>query len=340
MQLDPYANAFYRTPKLGEWQTDRTEMKPGIHERKYELDSLCAVMRLSHGYYSATRDLSPFDADWQNAVETIIETIRIQQAGTGELEEPPYSFQRDSSNPTETLALGGQGHPARRCGLSKSPFRPSDDAALLPFLVPANAMAVVTLRQVSEILTALGNVNLSQSATALADEIAAGIAQHAVVSHARHGQIYAYEVDGYGSHYLMDDANVPSLLSLPYLGFCTHDDAIYRNTRAFVLSLDNPYYFEGKAGSGVGGPHVGLNSVWPMSIIMQALTSTSDDEIRACLSTLKATHAATGFMHETFWKDDAQRFSRHWFAWANTLFGELVLTLHEKNSALLTENIF
>lgn len=222
MQIAPYANAFFRTPIVGGWQNAHTEMRPGIHERKYELDSLCAVLRLSHGYYSATRDLSPFDADWQNAVETIIETIRVQQAGTGELDDLPYRFQRDSSNPTETLALNGQGHPARRCGLSKSLFRPSDDAAMLPFLIPANAMAVVNLRHVGEILTVLGNATLAQKAAVLADEIAAAIAQHAVVTHARHGQFYAYEVDGYGSHYLMDDANISQLVELALLGFLRH----------------------------------------------------------------------------------------------------------------------
>lgn len=338
--LDPYANAFYRTPVAGHWQSDHTEMKPGVHERKYELDSLCAVLRLSHGYFQATRDTTPFDADWLRAVELIVETMRVQQAGTGELDELPYRFQRTNASATETLALGGESHPVRRCGLSRSPFRPSDDAALLPFLIPANAMAVVALRQAAEILRALQHEDRVLEVEALAQEIADGIAQNAVVSHARHGQIYAYEVDGYGSHYLMDDANIPSLLSLPYLGFCKRDDAIYRNTRAFVLSADNPYYFEGAAGKGVGGPHVGLGSIWPMSLIMQALTSSEESEIVACLRTLKATHAGTGFMHETFWKNDAQRFSRHWFAWANTLFGELILTLNETNPALLQKTVF
>ena len=153
-------------------------------------------------------------------------------------------------------------------------------------------------------------------------------------------QIYAYEVDGFGSHYLMDDANIPSLLSLAYLGFCALDDPLYRSTRAFVLSADNPYYGEGKAGRGVGGPHVGRGWIWPISIIMQALTSDSEEEITRCLRTLKSTHAGTGFMHETFWKDDANRFTRHWFAWANTLFGELILKLNRERPQLLRESVF
>lgn len=348
--LDPYANAFYREPVLGHWQTDRTLMKPGVHERKYELDSLCAVLRLSYGYYvhsrdangggADNRDTTCFDEEWLRAVALILATIRAEQAGTEEVNDPAYSFERISTRPTETLALNGRGQPARRCGLSKSPFRPSDDAALLPFLVPANAMAVVALRQVAEILDAVGTEfsaasSLASQASALARDIAAGIAQQAVVTHPHHGDLYAYEVDGFGSHYLMDDANVPSLLSLPYLGFCAKDDAVYMRTRSFVLSADNPYYATGSAGSGVGGPHVGLGWIWPMSIIMQALTSDSDEEIAQCLRTLKATHADTGFMHETLWKDDARQFTRSWFAWANTLFGELILTLHRERPHLL-----
>ncbi|MBV9866270.1 MAG: glycoside hydrolase family 125 protein [Abitibacteriaceae bacterium] len=346
--LDPYANAFYREPTLGHWQSDITTMKPGVHERKYELDSLCAVLRLSYGYYAVAQDITCFDADWVRAVELILATIRNGQAGTGEQVEPPYTFERNSKRPTETLALNGQGQPARRCGLSKSPFRPSDDAAMLPFLVPANAMAAATLRQVAPILIAIaGDSEGSQSqralaaqAESLAAEITAAIEQHAVIEHWQYGTIYAYEVDGFGSHYLMDDANIPSLLSLPYLGFCSREDAIYRHTRAFVLSEANPYYAEGAAGSGVGGPHVGLGWIWPMSLIMRALTTDSEAEISECLSTLKRTHAGTGFMHETFWKDDASQFTRSWFAWANTLFGELILTLHREHPQLLQQSDF
>lgn len=339
--LDPYANAFYREPVFGHWVSDRTEMRPGVHERKYELDSLCAVLRLSCGYYAVSKDTSCLDEDWQRALQVIINTIRTEQAGTGEETVSPYKFERSTTRATETLPLEGHGHPVRRCGLSRSPFRPSDDAAHLPFLVPANAMAVAVLRQTAAMLneSKIAPEMASQAAT-LAEEIANGIRDYAVVNHPRCGAIYAYEIDGFGSHYLMDDANIPSLLSLPYLGFCDTDDAIYRNTRAFVLSENNPYYAVGKAGKGGGGPHVGLGWIWPMSIIMQALTSDSDEEISACLSLLKSTHAGTGFMHETFWKDDASRFTRHWFAWANSLFGELILKLNRERPQLLRETVF
>lgn len=334
---DPYANAFYRDAmQTGHWASDKTAMRPGVHERKYELDSLCAVLRLSYGLYDATGDASCFDADWNQAVDLTLHTIRDQQAGTDETDDPPYRFQRETPNPTDSLTLGGLGHPARRCGLSKSPFRPSDDAASLPFLVPANAMAVVGLRRVAEILRDVGRrPEAAQQAQSLADEINDALYQHALVDIPRHAHIYAYEVDGFGSFYCMDDANVPSLLSLAYLGFCDAGDPVYQNTRAFVLSPDNPYYAEGKAASGIGGPHVGLGWIWPMSLIMRALTSRSDDEILLCLRQLVSTDAETGYMHETFWKDDPARFTRSWFAWANTLFGELILTLHEERPHIL-----
>ena len=158
----------------------------------------------------------------------------------------------------------------------------------------------------------------------------------------RHGRLHpggpwAYEVDGFGNTLFMDDANVPSLLSLPYLGCCPVSDPVYLETRRRVLSDDNPYFFRGRAAEGTGGPHVGLGMVWPLGIAMRALTSTSDAEIRACLRTLRDTHAGTGFMHESFDKDDPARFTRKWFAWANTLFGELVLKVRDERPELLRQ---
>ncbi len=334
---DPYANAFNRTPHQSEWVSDHTAMTDDLHERKYELDSLCAVLRLASGYYEVSRDTSCFDARWHDAMRLIIATIKSEQAGSDEPQV--YRFQRMSPRPTETLAGNGYGQPAARCGLSKSPFRPSDDAALLPFLVPANAMAVACLKRLAALWTALGHPEDAAGASALAAEIDAAIRAHAVVTHPQFGEIFAYEVDGFGSHYLMDDGNVPSLLSLPYLGYCRADDPVYVNTRAFVLSPANPYYASGAAGSGVGSPHTGLGTIWPMSLMMQGLTSSSDTEVRACLQTLRDTDAGTGFMHESFWKDDAADYSRPWFAWANTLFGELILRVSSQFPGLLEDKL-
>jgi meiotically up-regulated gene 157 (Mug157) protein len=334
--LDPYANAFNSdTEHVSHWVTDMTEMRPGVHERKYELDSLCAVLRLSLGYWEATRDSTPFDSSWNAAMDLILQTIRVEQVGAEEYPRSPYHFLRPSDQPQNVV---GPGHPGRRCGLSRSPFRPSDDPTLLPYLVPANAMAVVGLRGLMRLWAeACPRPDAAQNAQRLADDIDMALENAAVYAHPQHGEIYAYEVDGFGSAYCMDDANVPSLLSLPYLGFCDRSEARYQRTRACVLSGDNPYYSEGRAGSGIGGPHVGIGWIWPMSITLQALTSTSEDEIRHCLKLLKTTHSGTGFMHETFWKDDPTRYTRSWFAWANTLFGELIVMLDRDWPGLLRQ---
>ncbi|HEX4084923.1 MAG TPA: glycoside hydrolase family 125 protein [Chthoniobacteraceae bacterium] len=325
LQIDPYANAFLEDGnRTSEWITDLTEMRPGVHERKYELDSLCAVLRLCVGYYDHVGDSACFDGNWLRAVELILDTIEAQQEGTSD--DPPYRFARQSNRPHETLILGGRGQPARRCGLSKSPFRPSDDAANLPFLIPANAMAVVMLRRAIPLLRMVQGGNpMATRAEQLANAIDQGLRSQAVVPHPVCGEIFAYEIDGFGAQYLMDDANIPSLLSLPYFGYMNADDSLYKRTRSFVLSEHNPYYFQGISGSGIGGPHVGLGWIWPMAIIMQALTSTSEAEVASCLAQLKGSHGGTGFMHEAFWKDNASQFTRPWFAWANTLFGELIL---------------
>lgn len=324
--LDPYANAFERDETVvSHWASDRTDMKPGLHERKYELDSLCAVLRLSRGYHAATGDISCFDENWAAAVDKIVETIRREQTPATEEERAFYEFQRGDSE-SGVLPLWGRGNPGRACGLSRSPFRPSDDPTIFPYLIPSNAMAVVELRAVAELCASvLGQPERAAALSKLAGEIAEGIERHGIIQHPRLGRVYAYEVDGYGSHYFMDDANVPSLLSLPYLGYCVSGDPVYQATRRGVLSDANPYFSTGSAAAGIGGPHVGQGHIWPMSLIMRALTSEDEAEVRTCLEALKRTHAGTGFMHETFWMNDPERYTRPWFAWANTLFGELIL---------------
>ena len=142
-------------------------------------------------------------------------------------------------------------------------------------------------------------------------------------------------MDGYGNFYCTDDGNIPSLLSLPYLGAVKTDDPLYQATRRFLLSAANPYYCQGKAASGPGGPHVGIDMIWPLGVIMEGLTSTNDAKIHQCLDTLQRTHAGTGFMHEAFYKDDPKKFTRAWFAWANTIFGELVLKTFNEHPHLL-----
>jgi meiotically up-regulated gene 157 (Mug157) protein len=325
INIDPYANAFNMGPTGSEWDKDITDMKPELHERKYEIDSLCYPLRLASEYWKLTGDTSVFGEDWVKAVTNILRTFRQQQRKT---DLGPYRFQRSSTLASETTMNSGWGNPVKPVGLIASVFRPSDDATTFLFLVPSNFFAVSSLRKAAEILEKVnGNAELGSECTSLANEVEAALQKYAICNHPKYGKIYAYEVDGFGSQILMDDANVPSLLAMPYLGSVDVADPIYQNTRRFVWSEDNPYFFKGKVSEGIGGPHAGYNMIWPMSIMMRAFTSTDDNEIRWCVKTLMDTDAGKGFMHESFDKDDASHFTRSWFAWANTLFGELIVKL-------------
>jgi len=323
--IDPYANSFNEGPTGSEWKTDITDMKPELHERKWEIDSLCYTIRLAYHYWNTTGDTAVFDTDWQKAAKLIYKTF-IEQQRKNSL--GPYKFLRKTDRQLDTVSNGGWGQPLKPVGLINSTFRPSDDATTYGFLIPSNLFAVTSLRQLAEISTKVTNDKVfADQCTALAKEVETAIQKYAIVNHPKYGKVYAFEVDGFGNTALMDDANVPSLLGLPYLGCVDKNDPIYQNTRKLVWSTDNPYFFKGKAGEGIGGPHVGYDMVWPMSLIMLAMTSNSDTEIANCMKTLISTDADTGFMHETFHKDDPKNFTRSWFAWANTLFGELVLKL-------------
>jgi meiotically up-regulated gene 157 (Mug157) protein len=337
--IDPYANAFVRStsaPPLSWALHDETDMRPGVGERKWEIDSLCYPIQLAHAYWQTTGNTAPFDATWRQTAHAIVRTFREQQRKTG---RGPYHFQRTSAAPTDTLMLSGYGNPIRPNGLICSMFRPSDDACIYPFFIPANLFAVASLHKLAELATGpLADPQLASDCNALAAEVADAIARYGVVDHPVHGKIYAYEVDGYGNHVCMDDANAPGLLSLPFLGCCSLSDPLYQRSRAFALSRDNPYFFQGKAGEGIGGPHIGLGYIWPMSILLRAFTSNSDTEIRQCLYTLRNTTADTYFMHESFQQDNPSDFTRAWFAWANTLFGELIMQLSRANSPLLKED--
>lgn len=333
--IDPYANAFNKEPDPDtEWMSDMTDMKPELHERKWEIDSLCYTVRLAYNYWKTSGDTSVFDEDWQKAARLIHKTFVEQQRKDG---VGPYTFQRETSRQLDTLSNEGYGRPVKPVGLINSSFRPSDDATTFGFLIPSNLFAVVSLKQMAEICEQVtGDDELAGKCRSLADEVDTAIEKYGVVEHPVHGKVYAYEVDGFGNTTFMDDANVPSLLALPYMDSVDRDDPVYRNTRNLVWSTDNPYFFRGKAAEGIGGPHIGYYMVWPMSITMRALTSRDDEEIRWCLKTLRDTDGDTGFMHETFHKDDPSNFTRSWFAWANTLFGELVLkTVEEGKTDLL-----
>jgi meiotically up-regulated gene 157 (Mug157) protein len=335
--IDPYANAFMQDPtartNLSWALEDQTEMKPGVAERKWEIDSLCYPMRLAHGYWQATRDATPFDATWAAAARLSIATYREQQRKGG---RGPYRFLRASNRNTETMALEGWGNPARPNGLIQSGFRPSDDACLYPYLIPANLFAVTTLRELAVVASeARHDTALAADATALAAEVEAALVAHGRMRLRDGREVWAFEVDGFGNAVFMDDANVPSLSALAYMGCVPAADPLWRRTADAAWSDANPYFFKGAKAEGIGGPHVGLGQIWPMSLIIRALSSSDDATIRACLRMIRDTDADTGFIHEAFDQDDPAKFTRSWFAWANGLFGELVVHLAATRPALL-----
>ena len=336
--MDPYANAFYKeSDKVGEWAKDYTAMKPGIHERKWEIDSHCYPIRLAYQYWNISGDATIFGDEWLQSIQLTLQTFREQQRKNG---VGPYTFMRYTTRPFDTVGNDGKGSPVKPVGLIASAFRPSDDATILQFLVPSNFFAVTSLRKAAEILTKVNHRDdLAKQCTDLALEVETALKKYATYDHPEFGTIYAYEVDGFGNRLFMDDANVPSLLAMPYLGDVAIDDPIYQNTRRFVWSDSNPYFFKGTAGEGIGGPHIGYDMAWPMSIIMKALTSTDDAEIKQCVEMLIRTDGGTGFMHESFDVNDATHFTRKWFAWVNGLFGELIMKIIDDGKLELLNSI-
>lgn len=324
--LDPYANAFNKEPSGQHGFEDRTnwteKQKPWIWERKYEIDSLCYPVRLSYAFWKETGDASFCDDAFQDAAWTILKVWETEQYHE---EKSPYYFERNDCPPSDTLPRNGKGAPVVYTGMTWGGFRPSDDACQYGYLVPANFFAARTLEQMSEFAEELlCDAALSRHAMALRHQILEGLKKYAVVRHPQHGDVYAYEVDGLGHYHFMDDANVPSLLSLPYLGCVPLDDEIYQNTRRMVLSSENPYYYEGVCAKGIGSPHTPRDYIWPISLCVQGLTSGDKDEVLSLLNMLENMDAGTSLMHEGVFKDDPSQFTREWFAWANSIFSEFV----------------
>lgn len=325
--IDPYANAFNESAD-GRGHQDITQLNPRVWERKYETDSLCAPLYLAYHYWKETNRENIFTDGFLTMLKLILKVFRTEQNH----ESSPYSFQRQNCAKTDTLINQGKGRPVNYTGMTWSGFRPSDDCCKFGYLIPANMMAVVALTYGAEIVREVyKDSELAAEYTGLAEEIQDGISDYGIVEKGGSGRIYAYETDGFGNYNLMDDANSPSLLAMPYLNYCSRDDELYKNTRRFVLSRENPYYSSGSFAAGIGSPHTPKGMVWHIGIIMQALTSDSEEEIRSCLSMLSATHDKTYFMHEAFHPDNPGEYTRPWFAWANSLLAELLITLKEKN---------
>ncbi|MFC5468932.1 glycoside hydrolase family 125 protein [Cohnella suwonensis] len=324
VQLDPYANAFNDSDNGKGHQDDLTQMNGWLWERKYEIDSLCYPIQLAYLLWKTTGRTSHLDPVFSDACRLILKVWRTEQ---NHETDSSYRFERTNCPPLDTLVREGKGSPVAVTGMTWSGFRPSDDACTYGYLIPSNMFAVVVLGYMAELAReALQDEALAKEAEALRTEIRQGLAAHAIVEHPEFGPIYAYETDGLGGYHLMDDANVPSLLALPYLGYCAPDDPIYLNTRRFVLSDSNPYFYRGAAAEGVGSPHTPENYIWHISLAMQALTSLDEEEVLRLLNVLERTDAGTDFLHEGFHADDSSQYTREWFSWANALFSELILS--------------
>lgn len=321
--IDPYANAFNEAPNGHGHQEDKTEMSPWIWERKYEIDSLCYPIQLAYLLWKNTGRTEQFNSTFQEAARTILTLWKREQRHE---EASSYRFERTDCPPSDTLVREGKGSETGYTGMTWSGFRPSDDACRYGYLVPANMFAVVALRYIEEIaIDVLNDSALVRDAAELRKQIDEGIQRYGVVEHAEYGSMYAYETDGLGQHHLMDDANVPSLLSIPYLGYTHADDPLYQNTRRFILSTENPYYYVGQAAKGIGSPHTPDRYIWHIALAMQGLTAGDEAEKLQLLKLMAATDAGKGMMHEGFDADDPARYTREWFSWANMMFCELVM---------------
>ncbi|MCR2804015.1 glycoside hydrolase family 125 protein [Paenibacillus sp. SCIV0701] len=321
--IDPYANAFNETPSGKGHHEDLTEMSPWLWERKYEIDSLCYPIQLSYLLWRNTGRTQQFNETFREAVQAILKLWRTEQHHET---KSPYTFERRNCPPTDTLTREGKGSLTGYTGMTWSGFRPSDDACTYGYLIPANMFAVVVLGYLAQIAEeVLLDDELQQEAIKLRDEIEQGIEQHGIVDHPKYGRMYAYETDGLRNHNLMDDANVPSLLAAPYLGYKNADDPVYLNTRRFVLSEDNPYFYRGEAAEGIGSPHTPERYIWPIALAIQGLTVNDQEEKARLLELLARTDAGTGFMHEGFHVDDPAEYTRPWFSWANMMFSELAM---------------
>ncbi len=321
---DPYANAFNREPDGSRWDDDETEMTDWLWERKYEIDSLCYPVQLAWLIWKNTGRTDHFDGTFREGLFRILSVWRTEQHHE---EQSPYRFVRKNCYFTDTLSRDGKGALVRSgLGLLWSGFRPSDDACVYGYLIPSNMFAVVVLGYMETIAReVLGEEELAREAAALRQEIRQAIERFAVVRNPYHGKVYAYEMDGYGQYLLMDDANVPSLLSMEYLGYEPADAQAAQNTRRMILSCANPYYYEGSAAQGVGSQHTAPGYIWHIALAVQGLTSHSREEKLRILNLMKNTDGGKGMMHEGFDGNDPSRYTREWFSWANAMFCELVL---------------
>ncbi|KAK1754054.1 hypothetical protein QBC47DRAFT_453150 [Echria macrotheca] len=360
----PYCNSFQAPAESGiapahNGASESDSVTPpyspsSVFECKYELDSLAAFLQLSTAYHEATGDTAFFGRfQWTSAVQAVLATAREMLTPTygedGHVLTSPYMFSRDTRRATETLSNDGLGNPvANGTGLVRSAFRPSDDSTIYQLLIPSNMMFAAHLEGAAKIAADLEKAGrspggLAAEMTSFAKSVRDAIERFGVASvtdsQGRTDTIYAFEVDGFGSANIMDDANIPSLLAAPVLGYLDKKNPIYQRTRARILSKDgNPYFMKGSVSSAVGSPHTGPGNAWPMANIVRILTSDDDGEILTALRELVSTTDGLGLMHESINAFDAGRWTRQWFSWANGLFGQMILDLHRRKPGILKQS--
>ncbi|TID20496.1 Meiotically up-regulated protein [Venturia nashicola] len=316
-----------------------------VFECKYELDSLAAFLQVSAEYYEKTQDIDFFQKyKWVEAVKAIMKVAKDMQTPTyavnGAPIASPYTFERSTTQASETLTNNGGGNPIQNgTGLIRSAFRPSDDSTIYQLFIPANMQFASYLSRASEIMGKLpGQTDLATQMQALAKQVQNAISQHGIIQHPVFGRIYAFEVDGFGSSNIMDDANIPSLLSAPLLGYLQRNDQVYQNTRNMILSSQNPYFMRGPLLNAVGSPHTPLGNSWPMASIVRILTSDNLGEIRGELSALVGSTASRGLIHESVSAFKPEAFTRPWFSWANGLFGQMIVDLAQRKPEVLKQS--
>lgn len=323
---DPYANSFNFEWNGRGHAEDEGARAPIVWERKFELDSLCYPVMLAYRYFRYTNDDSHFNEAFLSALEIILTTFETEQ----DHRRSEYVHYR----PTELAELSvpnrGKGGACAVTGMIWSGYRPSDDPCKYGYNIPENLFVAKTMDYMEEIAAHLNKPDTAKRAEKLKKEILSGVEKYGIVGHKKFGRIYAYETDGLGGYNLMDDANIPSLLALPYLGCCDEQDGLYRNTRKFVLSDENPYYFKGKVISGIGSPHTPKGYVWTISLMAEALTTEREEDINRIVKTLTETTDGTGYMHEGIHANNASEYTRPWFAWANSLFAYLLVKKADK----------
>ncbi|TGZ84046.1 DUF1237 domain-containing protein [Ascodesmis nigricans] len=350
--LSPYCNAFQPPPDahIPPSSNDQSDIVHPVYdpdrvfECKYEIDSLGAFLALANRFYENTGDKSFLTSKWLQAVETVLTVLEEQSVGTFLPNDQPadmvYTFQRDTRLASETLSLRGIGNPiASNTSLVRSAFRPSDDATILQFFIPGNAFMSVELAKTADMLESINAGKygkLIDQLRAKSKSIKAGIYEHGVVEHKKYGKVFAFEVDGYGSHIIMDDANMPSLLGLPLLGFISQSDPLYQNTRRMVLDKSsNPYFLSGRSFKGVGGPHIGIRQAWPLSLLVAAMTTDDDKEIMTNLNMVLGASANLGLIHESVNVERVSDYTRSWFAWANSVYAQTIMDLAKRKPHLI-----